>query len=198
MPALTFSHSNFFPLLAAGVLPFVAALVGAGVAWAKDLSQDARRLRSIDEVTKRVAFWSAWRSALDVAGELSEERERQCTVAILLAGEYMSRIQLPMPGVQNPVMRIFWPNAESGIFESSGWRFVFKGLIAADFIFAALWIIGVRELPTPPRFGVFDQTTSWLAAWTELAVLMRVGAPLIRRYVDPKLDRIIRQMGGIR
>jgi hypothetical protein len=44
-------------------IALVVGVLGVAVSWAKDLNSSARRLRQIDESTKRVEFWDAWKKA---------------------------------------------------------------------------------------------------------------------------------------
>jgi hypothetical protein len=47
-------------LIKAGALGFFGTLITVAVNWAKDLNTTSRRIRVLDETTKRIAFWEAW------------------------------------------------------------------------------------------------------------------------------------------
>jgi hypothetical protein len=42
------------------VVTVVLPVVGALIAWAKDLNASARRARALDEAIKRVQLWDSW------------------------------------------------------------------------------------------------------------------------------------------
>jgi hypothetical protein len=79
------SATDILKALGGGLLPFVGGLVVAGVAWAKDLGWNARRIRSLDEATKRLEFWEAWRVSLVGFEALTEERKQHAIEKVLEA-----------------------------------------------------------------------------------------------------------------
>jgi hypothetical protein len=77
------------------VVPSVIGLAGTlltvAVAWAKDLNSSAKRIRIIDEATKRVQFWDTWLKAVDGIGYeeigLAKEKARGQVLAVSEAVE---------------------------------------------------------------------------------------------------------------
>ena len=49
------------------VIGLVGTLVTALATWARDLNSTAQRIRTLDEATKRAAFWDTWYKAMSAA-----------------------------------------------------------------------------------------------------------------------------------
>lgn len=82
-------------------LPLVTTLlgvIGAGISWTKDLNKTSRRLRLLDEQSKRVQFWSAWLQALDLTQPNHAEDVAAARVEVRKAGQTISTV-FTDPGV---------------------------------------------------------------------------------------------------
>jgi hypothetical protein len=72
-------HEIFNSDAAKVVWPFAAVLittgVNAAVTWAKDLNGGAKRIRVLDEASRRVQFWTGWFKAIEDFG-VSDPKHR--------------------------------------------------------------------------------------------------------------------------
>lgn len=69
LPGLLAKLEQHAPLIGAivGLVGLVGTLMTAIATWAKDLNSQGRRIRTLDEATKRVSFWDTWSKALAAA-----------------------------------------------------------------------------------------------------------------------------------
>jgi hypothetical protein len=56
--------SSFWTDAAKALIPVTPAFLVGLLAWGKDLGASSRRIRAIDEATKRTAFWKQWHEAV--------------------------------------------------------------------------------------------------------------------------------------
>ena len=181
------SAADVLKVVAGGLLPFFGALVAAAIAWAKDLNGDARRMRAIDEMTKRVEFWDKWRASLEALNVLTEEQKEEAVAKTLESGSVVSRIGVPETRSQRLIMRILWPRFESGQFETHLQVRIYRSLIAAAALSALIWLLGPETLNISPKYGLLRRPLTWLFVWLAWAACIRLVA-----YISTQVPVMVR------
>ena len=91
-------HSFFASDLGKALLPpigaVIVAMIGAAVGWGKDLTRTSRRIRLLEEATKRVEFWELWFKTLcGIGGGTDADKagaEREMRIAAVRVRELLA------------------------------------------------------------------------------------------------------------
>jgi hypothetical protein len=193
-PLSGLSATETIKLVAGGLLPLLGALIASGIAWAKDLNRDARRLRSLDEMTRRIEFWDKWRTALESTNALTDDRKGVAIAKIVEAGEVTSNISIPKRHSQSLFMRIVWPSADSGQFESRTQGMFYKAMVIAAILAAGLWAFGPNTFSISPKYGVLQHPKGWVTVWITWAVSLRAIAYFFTQYANDYLEKLNARM----
>jgi hypothetical protein len=196
-PLSGLSATETVKIVAGGLLPLLGALIASGIAWAKDLNRDARRLRSLEEMTRRIEFWDKWRTSLESTNALTDDRREIAIAKIVEAGEVTSNISIPKRHSQSLLMRIVWPSVDSGQFESRTQGMFYKAMVIAAILAAGVWAFGPKMFHISPKYGVLQHPKGWLVLWVTWAVLLRAIAYFFTQYANDYLEKLNAKMTNV-
>ncbi len=73
----------------AGLFGLVGTLVPAALAWTRERDVASRRLRQLDEASRRIQFWDQW---LKLSTQLNDPADRSCVERVQQEISYLGRI----------------------------------------------------------------------------------------------------------